>query len=381
MPYGFSGLNRPVYYRSVFLSDFHMGAKSFDARALVDFLRSFHTDKLYLVGDIVDGWKLNKRWYWTEDCNCVLDEIAKKIDAGTRVIYLPGNHDEEVRKLLPIMRYRFASKIGIEIKDKTVHRMLDGRKFLVLHGDQFDRKILKGPLSRWGDYVYDFFMDLLGTYRSGPRILISGKLKPFSLAKAMSKHSQKALHLLNNFEAAVHKAVKQRGLDGLICGHTHIPVIKAVQDITYANSGSWLRSGHTALIETHDGALELIDCPSSYSPPLLSDTLFSPACTLVPCAKRYRPATEKILYAIKRIWPEKTASKTRAPFEPLEIHKVASALIPKKNLQNISTIPMLAYASEKATLFCQKLGDQATLDLITSPPEANYSVQISARNS
>jgi UDP-2,3-diacylglucosamine pyrophosphatase LpxH len=316
----------PQYYRSVFLSDFHIGAKSFDAAALVSFLRSFECDKLYLVGDIIDGWKLHKRWYWTEDCNRVFDELAAKASKGTRIIFLPGNHDEEVRRVKSYARKKFCEKTGIEITDKIIHENADGRRFLVLHGDQFDRKILKGPLSQWGDRLYDTVMDWLGGYNP-PTIMVKGQVKRFSLAKSLSKHGQWALHLLNNFENAVYKMACDKDVDGLICGHTHIPTIKPIKDILYANCGSWLRSGHTALIENSYGDLQLIDCPASHEDETTRENMFAPAPAsykLTPDRQRFRETTNMVVQTIRRTWPvqHKTAAQPlTAPLEWIEIHE------------------------------------------------------------
>ena len=123
-------------YRSIFISDFHMGAKAFDAPALLDFLRSTESDYLYLVGDIIDGWKLNKRWYWTEDCSRVLDELARKASEGTKLIYVPGNHDETIRIVSKIKKHRFARKLNIRIHNRIIHHTADNKRILILHGDQ-----------------------------------------------------------------------------------------------------------------------------------------------------------------------------------------------------------------------------------------------------
>lgn len=305
-------LHRPVYYRSVFLSDFHMGAKSFDAAAVLDFLHSVECKYLFLVGDIIDGWKLNKRWHWTENCSRIFDELARKAAKGTKIIYLPGNHDDEVRHIMPLTRRGFAKKLGIKITDKTVHTLADGRQFLVLHGDQFDRRILRGPLSRWSDRLYDRIMDLVDGHHPA-RIKIDGQIKRFSLAKTLSRHGGWALYLLNNFESAVYKMAERRDVDGLICGHTHIPVIKSIRNITYANCGSWVRTGHTALVEHHDGELELLDWPDSGAHYSYEQTnLFGPAfeqrmkpCKIVPDSSRYRTITEMVIRKIRHTWPVK----------------------------------------------------------------------------
>jgi UDP-2,3-diacylglucosamine pyrophosphatase LpxH len=303
------------HYRSVFLSDFHIGAKSFDAAALVDFLQSVHCDYLYLVGDIIDGWKLNKRWHWTEHCSRVLDELVAKAAHGTKIIYIPGNHDDEVRHLSPLRRRRFEKELHLTLTDKIVHTLADGRKFLVLHGDQFDRKILRGPVSRWSDRLYDRLMDIFSSH--GPaQIKIEGKIKPFSLAKALARHGKWALHLLNNFENAIHREATNRHVAGVICGHTHIPVIKNIRGITYANCGSWLRAGHTALTENAQGVLELVDWPNSLEQPFLFDPLYQHepvAWKLTPDSSRYRATTLTIIEKIRRIWPVKTRRSAK-PF-------------------------------------------------------------------
>lgn len=303
-------------YRTVFLSDLHMGAKSFDAPALLKFLQSVECKTLYLVGDIIDGWKLKKRWYWTESCSAIIDELIRKSHNGTKIVYLPGNHDDEIRRINPLMKYQLERQMQITITDKTVHRCADGKRFLILHGDQFDRAILRGPLSRWSDYLYDRWLDLINGH-SLEHIRIDGRMKPFSLAKALGLQGQRALQLLNNFEQAVWRMASARQVDGLICGHTHIPVIKTMRGITYANAGSWLRRGHTALAETFDGVLTLIDWPESFAHPLL----FNPACQqeapnvrIVEDSARYRPMTERVIRRIRALWhpPLPRPSRLRA---------------------------------------------------------------------
>ncbi|MDB2682914.1 UDP-2,3-diacylglucosamine diphosphatase [Alphaproteobacteria bacterium] len=299
------------HYRTVFLSDFHMGAKSFDAAALLDFLKSIECDYMYLAGDIIDGWKLNKRWHWTEDCNAIIDELIRKADNGTKIIYLPGNHDDEIRRILPFSRGRFAKKLGIKIKDKAIHTLADGRQFLVLHGDQFDRKILRGPLPKWSDRTYHFMAGLIEKIipQTLPTIKVKGEKKPFSLAKALKNHGKLALYLLNNFENAAYKIVQEKEVDGLICGHTHIPTIKTLKDITYANAGSWVSAAHTALVEKPDGTLKLLDWPNSYN----SQTHIQPSLKhpniqykIIAVSMQYRPTTEMITKRIQEIWAVKT---------------------------------------------------------------------------
>lgn len=293
-------------YRSIFISDFHMGAKAFDAPALLDFLRSTESGYLYLVGDIIDGWKLNKRWYWTADCNAVLDELARKAAEGTKVIYIPGNHDETVRFASKRKRRRFARRHNITICDKFVHQTTDNKRILILHGDQFDRQIIRGTLSRLSDRIYDWLLDLIDGH-AAPHIRIKGKIKKFSLAKSLSRPGKWALYLLNNFESAIYRMARQHGADGLICGHTHIPALKSIRGLLYGNCGAWLRTGHTALVETAEGKIELLDWPGTHEPyeqPGLFTEAALPAYRLLPDATRYRPVTEAIVRTIQKTWPE-----------------------------------------------------------------------------
>ena len=310
-----SGFTKRKYYRSIFLSDLHMGAKSFDAAALLSFLNKVECKYLFLAGDIIDGWKLNKRWYWTKDCSLVIDALIKKREQGTKIIYLPGNHDDEIRNFMPLARNEMARRLGIKIRDKALHTLKDGRKFLILHGDQFDRKVLRGPLSKWGDGFYDWVLDRLGLHNKRPQVLVKGKLKPFSLAKSLNKHGQWALYLLNNFESAAYKMTQKYGAQGLICGHTHIPTIKTIKDITFANAGSWVNHSHTALVETDDGDLRIIDWPGSYEAPLLYDPTKQDSPSLVTFVNpqpEYKIQTNMIVKLLKQTWPVKEEKPSTA---------------------------------------------------------------------
>ena len=247
----------PQKFRTIFLSDFHIGAKNFNADALLDFLRKTDSQTLYLVGDIIDGWKLHKRWFWTETISEIFDELFRKAHESTKIIYITGNHDERVRDLSFFNRMRYAHRLHIQIKNRVIHRLADGRDFLVLHGDQFDRAILRGRVSRWSDRIYDMI-----TNRKGPTIDVEGTTKRFSLFKFLSYHGQIALNLLNNYERALCREAKRSDVEGIICGHTHIAAFKKIGAITYANCGSWLKNNKTAIIESMDGTLSLLEWTS-----------------------------------------------------------------------------------------------------------------------
>lgn len=294
------------HFRAIFLSDFHIGAKSFNDTALLDFLKNTESDYLYLVGDIIDGWKLNKRWHWNENISRVFDELFRKSSQGTRIIYITGNHDEAVRDFNLIRRLRIARRLGIQMRNKIIHRTIDGRRFLVLHGDQFDRALLRGSLSRISDRIYSMLEEFL-TRQKPVNIEIEGKIKRFSLAKFLSYHSQIALNILNNFEWAACREAIKREADGVICGHTHIPALKKIKSITYANCGSWIKNNRTAVVEDMRGNIDLIDWPQErtaehetllpFSKPDISPVF------LMPDSLRFRRRTRRLMMAAQKIWP------------------------------------------------------------------------------
>jgi len=295
--------NEPQFFRSIFLSDFHIGAKTFNANALLDFLRKTESQTLYLVGDIIDGWKLNKRWYWTEEVSQIFDELFRKAHEGTKIIYITGNHDETVRDISLLKRLRYAQRLNIQIRNRIVHRTAGGHTYLVLHGDQFDRAILRGAISRWGDRIYDFIAEKL--HKKEPlQIEVDGKVKRFSLSKFLSYHGLMALNILNNFETALCREARRSDVEGIICGHTHIPALKQIGAVTYANCGSWLKESRTAIVETTGGRIKLIDWPFETKPSQSSLPFYvgdmKPAQA---AAYRFRPLTERLTASIRRTWP------------------------------------------------------------------------------
>lgn len=294
------------YFKSIFLSDFHIGAKTFNADALLDFLRKTESETLYLVGDIIDGWKLHKRWYWSEAISEVFDELFRKASEGTKIIYITGNHDERVREISMVKRFRYARKLNIQIKNRIIHKTADGRDFLVLHGDQFDRAILRGRISRWSDRIYDMIANLFHRPHE-TTIEIDGVEKRFSLSKFLSYHGQIALNILNNFETSVAREAKRSDVVGIICGHTHIAALKNIRNITYANCGSWLKKNQTAIVENIHGKISLLewsftpqDPSQSLLPFYVDDIKKTPVSEM---AKKFRPMTLQLMASIRRTWP------------------------------------------------------------------------------
>jgi len=299
-----------ISVRAVFLSDFHFGYKGVDGRALLNFLQSYAPQKIYLVGDIIDGWKLAKRWHWRADYTRILDVLADHKQRGAKIIYLPGNHDERVRRLNRFRRARFSLRAGIRICNSCIHRTLDGKRLIVLHGDQFDNVLIRGHVSRFGDWFYEHIANVFGLTAPAPRIMIDGKMKKYSLAKALMKRSGKAaLRLLNNFQRAAYRLMIAKGADGLICGHTHVPFLRMIRHKKIlGNCGMWMGHTNTALIENMDGKLELLHFPDQRD----QDTAEDVSITHVEAMRiaRHRNVAF-IIRKIAQTWPEKTSQAFR----------------------------------------------------------------------
>ncbi len=219
------------------------------SRCLLDFLKLNTSDYLYLVGDIVDGWQLRRKWYWPQAHNDVVQKLLRKARKGCRVIYVPGNHDEFARGFLD---HQFG---GIEVVEESVHITADGRKLWVIHGDYFDAVVQQAKwLAYVGDYLYEFTLKL-NRYLNNMR----GRLGlPYWSLSAYLKHKvKKALNYVTDFENAVAQEAAKHGYQGVVCGHIHRAEIRDVNGVLYCNDGDWVES-RSALVEHKDGRLELV---------------------------------------------------------------------------------------------------------------------------
>lgn len=237
------------YYRTIWISDIHLGTKGAQTEALLDFIRYFDSDTLYLVGDIVDGWQLKKHWYWPQSHNDVIQKILRKARKGTEVIYIPGNHDEAARQ------YDGLDFGGVKIRQQAIHLTADGRSLLVIHGDEFDG-VMK--YAKWlayvGDSLYQFAIGLNTLVNKVRRRLG----KPYwSLSQYLKYKVKNAVSFITEFESLLAQAAKERGHDGVVCGHIHHAEIKDYDGIRYHNCGDWVES-LTALVEYQDGRIEVI---------------------------------------------------------------------------------------------------------------------------
>ena len=236
-------------FRTIWISDVHLGTTGCQAARLLEFLRATESQTLYLVGDIIDGWQLKRRWYWDQAHNNVVQTVLKKAKKGTEVIFVPGNHDEVVRQFIDL---DFG---GIRIRDEHVHVTAQGKRMLVLHGDRFDGVI---ACAKWlayvGDSLYTVILKFNQVYNSWRA---RAGLPYWSLSQYLKLKVKNAVSYISSFEHALAAEARKKGLDGVICGHIHKPEIRDIDGITYCNDGDWVES-LSALVEDLDGELRLV---------------------------------------------------------------------------------------------------------------------------
>lgn len=237
------------HFRALFLSDVHLGTRGCQAELLLDFLRYHEAPQIYLVGDIVDGWRLKKNWYWPQTHNDVVQKILRKGRKGSRIVYLPGNHDEFLRDYLGT---HFG---GVDVVDSAIHEAADGRRLLVIHGDQFDVVVRHAKwLAFLGDWAY---VTTLAANTWVNRVRRSLGLTYWSLSAWAKLKVKNAVSFIGKFELALANEAKRRGADGVVCGHIHHPAIHDTYGTHYINTGDWVESC-SAVAETHDGEFVLI---------------------------------------------------------------------------------------------------------------------------
>jgi UDP-2,3-diacylglucosamine pyrophosphatase LpxH len=238
------------HYRSIWISDIHLGTRGCKADFLLDFLKHNESDYLYLVGDIIDCWRLRRSWYWHQAHNDVVQKLLRKARKGTHVVYVPGNHDE------PLRDYTQMQFGGVTILEETIHVTADGRRLLVLHGDKFDGIV---KYARWlavlGDRAYSMILELNHWYNLARRRL---GYPYWSLSAYIKGRVKDAVRYIEDFELAIAEEARKRGVDGVVCGHIHKAEIRQFGPVLYCNDGDWVESC-TALVEHADGRLEILD--------------------------------------------------------------------------------------------------------------------------
>ena len=238
-----------THYRTLFISDIHLGKRGCQADLLLDFLRHNDADTIFLVGDIIDGWALKSGWYWPQSHNDVIQKLLRKVRKGTRIIFVPGNHDEFARGYLGM---NFG---GVEVIDSALHEMATGKTFLIIHGDQFDIVVSN---ARWlallGDWAYEVALFTNHWFNKARRAL-GFQYWSFS---AWAKHKVKdAVSFIGSFETTLADEARRRGAQGVVCGHIHHATIREIDGITYVNVGDFVESC-TAIAEHADGRLEIL---------------------------------------------------------------------------------------------------------------------------
>ncbi len=251
---GAEGAEPPSRYRAVFISDLHLGTPGCQAGQLLAFLKASPCEQLYLVGDIIDGWQLRRRWYWPQAHNDVVQKLLRAARKGCRVVFVPGNHDEFARGFIG---HQFG---GIEVVEEAVHVTAAGQRLWVTHGDYFDGVI---QCAKWlayvGDSLYEFTLRL-NRYLNHLRAKFG--LPYWSLSAYLKHKVKKAVNFISDFEQAVAQEARRRGHHGVVCGHIHRAEMREIDGILYCNDGDWVES-RTALVEHHDGRLELVHWDSA----------------------------------------------------------------------------------------------------------------------
>lgn len=242
-------MNQQNKFNAIFLSDIHLGYKDCKAEYLIDFLQKNKAKTIYLIGDIVDMWSLKKQFYWPASHNAVLNLLMEQSQSGTKVIYIPGNHDEDLKT------YCGKSFNNIDVHKRYIHTTITGKKLLLLHGDDFDGEVCLSKFSaKLGDKLYDL---LLFMNRHVNRIRRKLGYHYWSLAAHIKAKVSKATEAISRYKYAAVKEAKKLGYDGIVCGHIHHPEIDIVDGIMYCNDGDWIESC-TALVETNEGSLALV---------------------------------------------------------------------------------------------------------------------------
>jgi UDP-2,3-diacylglucosamine pyrophosphatase LpxH len=236
-------------YRAVFISDIHLGQRASQAEALIDFLRHVEAEVYYLVGDIIDFWKVRRGPHWPQTHNDVLQKLLRKVRKGARIVLIPGNHDECLRDYCGL---RFG---GVEICREAVHTTAAGRRYVVLHGDEFDVVV---RYARWlaflGDRSYEFAL-----WANGPLNWLRRRfgLGYWSLSAFLKSRVKTAVNYMSEFETALSEVGRRHGVDGVICGHIHHAADRRIAAVHYLNCGDWVESC-TAIVETLDGRLGVL---------------------------------------------------------------------------------------------------------------------------
>ena len=248
--------------RSLFLSDIHLGTRACQADRLLDFLREYSAERLFLIGDIVDFWSMSRGIHWSREQNVVVQKLLRRARHGEQIIFIPGNHDE-------VLREYCGTVFGdIRVEQEWIHTTADGSRFLLVHGDEFDQVTRH---HRWvamlGDASYNLLVRI-NVWLSWLRRRL-GRSGYWSLAGYAKRRIKHALQFIFDFEESVLHAARLRGVDGVVCGHIHWARISEVGGLTYVNCGDWVDSC-TGIVEHFDGRLEIVEWTAHCVAPVLA---------------------------------------------------------------------------------------------------------------
>lgn len=244
-----------MMYRAVWISDIHLGSRHAQVGKLLDFLRDLECEHLYVVGDFIDGWQLRRKWYWTDDYNVLIQKLLRKNRKQTRVTFLIGNHDEFLEQ------YRSISFGSVKLVERTIHIGLDGKRYVVLHGHQFDGLTQHNRLlDRVGSALYDHILNLNTLLNQVRRRMGFGY---WSFASYLKQQAKAAVKYVADYEHSLIQCARKAKVAGVICGHIHRPEIRSVEGITYMNCGDWVENC-TALVEEFTGEFKIIQCHENH---------------------------------------------------------------------------------------------------------------------
>ncbi len=239
-------------YRTLFLSDLHLGTRGCQAHLILDMLRHVEADTIYLVGDILDGWRLRSGWYWPQAHNDVVQKLLRKVRRGARMVFVPGNHDEFARQFFGLT---FG---GIEIKRQAIHAAADGKRYLIIHGDEFDVVVRHSKwLAFFGDWAYETALFVNTHFNAARRAL---GLPYWSFSAWAKLKVKNAVNFIGSFEKELAGEARRQGVDGVVCGHIHHAVIRDIDGVIYVNTGDFVESC-SLVVEHFDGRLEVMRWP------------------------------------------------------------------------------------------------------------------------
>ncbi|TVQ54663.1 MAG: UDP-2,3-diacylglucosamine diphosphatase [Rhodobacteraceae bacterium] len=275
--------------RSLFVSDLHLGYKGADIEALNALLATCEMQHLYLVGDILDGWKLEKRWYWTQAYCDFVDTLMTLRRRRVRITLITGNHDEKLREILPkLLRPLALRRFGLRIEERATHRAAGGARLLVTHGDEFDGLLWRGA-SKTADRLYGWLTERRAIRPPRPE-------RRWSLGRAIAREGAA---LADRYAAAALRRTRCEGVDGIVFGHSHVPMLENRDGLWLANCGAWTRpidGRHSAIAEDLDGRLALLRWPATQQ---TRDDVAPP----VPAALRVRdPDSARLIRHIHALW-------------------------------------------------------------------------------